>query len=476
MVRRPTDDDDPTQPLGRLANSRTRPDGSDAQSGLLALPEPLRLQLESGEEVSVGHEPFTLGRSPRNRVVLDDFSVSRLHCRATPLGDELFIEGLAPDNWVKVNDEPVWLHYLRVGDRLQLGSITLRLLAGEFNPEEIRRYGIVGRSHAMQEVRDRIARVASRPETVLILGETGTGKELVAKAIHVHSGRRGRFVTINCAELRPELAEAELLGYEEGAFTGAVRGGRDGKFVEADGGTLFLDEIGDLDPKIQAMILRVAEDKVVRRIQSKRERTVDVRIVAATNNDLRTPSYVGMGPGKGQEFRRDLYERLASAVIRLPPLRDHMEDLPLLLVHLRDQIPESRAITSEAFQHMVAYRWPDNVRELKRRLTNASVFCKDSSLGLDDLFPSKRSVRGPTLRRSAPQQPGPAPGEKQPTPKKRAGEEQIREALAKHGNADDAAKATGRSRATVFRYQKKFRGSGSDGDGSEGGSNPRDGA
>ncbi|MFG0334324.1 MAG: sigma-54-dependent transcriptional regulator [Maioricimonas sp. JB049] len=222
---------------------------------------------------------------------------------------------------------------------------------------------IVGTSPVMQSVYKEIGRVAPQDVNVLILGESGTGKELVARAIYQHSRRAdSSFMAINCAAIPETLLESELFGHEQGAFTGADRR-RVGKFEQADGGTIFLDEIGDMAPATQAKVLRVLQDGKFQRVGGNETVSSDVRILAATNRDLEQAI-------AQREFRQDLFYRLNTFTIRLPPLRDRLEDLPLLVAHFvkrvcRDLDRDVPAVAPETMDALRAHEWPGNVRELQ---------------------------------------------------------------------------------------------------------------
>ena len=231
--------------------------------------------------------------------------------------------------------------------------------------------GIVGRSPAMQEVYKSIGRVAREDVTVLILGESGTGKELIARAIRHHSRRRdGPFLAINCAALPEPLLESELFGHERGAFTGAERR-RIGKFEQAHGGTLFLDEVGDMAPATQAKVLRVLQDGQFERVGGNQTIATDVRILAATNQDLEAKI-------RADEFREDLLYRLNGFTLRLPPLRERLNDLPLLVenaLRLSNQevTKPARSVAPETMRLLESYHWPGNVRELQSVIKYAVV-------------------------------------------------------------------------------------------------------
>src|SRR5262249_18274567 len=222
--------------------------------------------------------------------------------------------------------------------------------------------GVVGRSPAMVEVYKTVARVAMARSTVLVLGESGTGKELIARAIHENSPRRKRpFVAVDCGALTETLLESELFRHLRGGFTGAVADSP-GLFAEADGGTIFLDEIGDVSPALQGKLLRVLQEHQIRPVGGSMVRTVDVRVIAATNRDLATAVANG-------RFREDLYYRLKVVTMQLPPLRERREDIPLLVDHLvRRAARECRktvtGVSEAALALLCAYQWPGNVREL----------------------------------------------------------------------------------------------------------------
>jgi two-component system response regulator HydG len=242
---------------------------------------------------------------------------------------------------------------------------------------------LIGRSPAMRAVYQMIERVAPTDATVLILGETGTGKELAARAIHERSSRSGaRPIAVNCAAIPRSLIESELFGHARGSFTGATSD-RAGLFEEANGSSLFLDEIGELRPTVQAKLTRVLEEKAVRRIGESRERKVDVRVIAATHRDLRAMVKAG-------SFREDLWFRLNVCVLELPPLRDRADDIPLLAARfLAERAPQTRGsatrFSQEAMAALQAYRWPGNVRELKSAIERAAIVEPSSELRLESL-------------------------------------------------------------------------------------------
>jgi transcriptional regulator with GAF, ATPase, and Fis domain len=236
----------------------------------------------------------------------------------------------------------------------------------------------------MRDVTDTAARVAQSDTTVLLLGESGTGKELLAKAIHVHSARaRGPFVTVNCAAIPEHLMESELFGHRRGAFTGAVAD-KQGKFEAAGGGTIFLDEIGELPLLLQVKILRVLQEREIDKVGDPRPHKVDVRVIAATNRDLEKMTADGT-------FRDDLYYRLAVVPLRVPPLRERADDIPLLVEHFlakhcarlnRVGVP---SVEKAVYSALNLYPWPGNIRELENAIERAVVLDRDGVVGLDDL-------------------------------------------------------------------------------------------
>jgi formate hydrogenlyase transcriptional activator len=254
--------------------------------------------------------------------------------------------------------------------------------------------GIIGSSRELREVLEQVRIVAPTPATVLITGETGTGKELIANAIHMQSERRAApFVTLNCAAIPLELLESELFGHERGAFTGAVTQ-RLGRFEAASGGTLFLDEIGDMPLALQSKLLRVLQEHEFERLGSAFTRRVDVRIVAATNQDL-------AGQVAEKQFRTDLYYRLNVFPIALPPLRRRVEDIPALVAYFVRGYAERFSkyisrIPETAMDYLMSYNWPGNIRELEHFIERAVILTRSDVLEMPAL-PSGRSIGTPPL-------------------------------------------------------------------------------
>ncbi len=231
---------------------------------------------------------------------------------------------------------------------------------------------LIGNSKKIREIKEMIPKIAKSRAPVLILGESGTGKELVARLIHRHSGRKGQFVDINCASIPNDLIEAELFGYEKGAFTGAVNR-KKGKFELADGGTLFLDEIGDMDKKAQAKLLRVIETGSFTRLGGVQKIEVDVRIVSASNKDILSEVQEG-------RFREDLYYRISVFTIEMPPLRERGEDIITLAEYFlkkfsQEYKKECKSLSDDAKEALLSHRWRGNVRELRNLMERLVILC-----------------------------------------------------------------------------------------------------
>lgn len=244
---------------------------------------------------------------------------------------------------------------------------------------------IIGSSPTIEKVKKIAVTVSKSNSTILITGESGTGKELFARAIQSLSSRKDKsFVTINCAAMPDNLIESELFGYEKGSFTGAITSGKEGLFKEADGGTLFFDEIGELSMHLQAKLLRVLQEGVIRRIGSNKEEKIDVRIIAATNKNLEEMV-------RQKKFREDLYYRLNVIPIYIPPLRERLEDIPLLVTYFIEKLDRklSKNISTASMEFigkLMNYGWPGNVRELQNVIERAMNLCEDKILTQDYLF------------------------------------------------------------------------------------------
>ncbi|RMH41926.1 MAG: FHA domain-containing protein [Deltaproteobacteria bacterium] len=352
-----------------------------------------------------------IGARRGNDLQLSDPKVSGLHCEIRLDERGYRLRDLDSTNGTFVGGYRVNDIYISPGTVIQVGATKLRFEPlGESVEVELASEdsfgGLVGRSVPMRELFARLEKIAASDATVLITGETGTGKELVAEAIHEHSRRRdGPFVVLDCGSIPQNLIESELFGHEKGAFTGATHA-HAGAFERANGGTVFLDEIGELPLSMQPKLLRVLERKEVRRVGGTKTIATDIRVVAATNRDL------GVEVNRGR-FREDLYYRLAVARVHVPPLRERREDIPLLVEHFLSITPgaEGTRLDPATIELMMKHDWPGNVREL-RNVIERAVLLADAAGGVQL---SKTAIRGrrraPTADGLADATPGPATGD-----------------------------------------------------------------
>ena len=323
-----------------------------------------------------------------------------------------------------------------------------RLVNLEKKMEDERRFHrVVGASEKMRKVYGFIEALSGTRTTVLITGESGTGKELVAEALHEQGdqGKSSPLVKVNCSALPEALLESELFGHVKGAFTGAVQD-RVGRFQQADGGTIFLDEIGDLSPRIQAELLRVLQEKEFDRVGESTPTKVDVRVVAATNKNLKEKVRLG-------EFRQDLYYRLKVVEIALPPLRERRDDIPLLVDHFRRKFNQTfnrriDAVSDEVMNAFLHHDWPGNVRELEHAMEHAQVLCTGGIITLshlpEDLVESVSKLQKPVR-----------------VDIKESDHRALVDALQKvGGNKAKAARLLGINRATLYRWMERFHGTG----------------
>ncbi len=302
--------------------------------------------------------------------------------------------------------------------------------------------GIVGKNRRMQELFRLIESVAPSEVTVLVRGETGTGKELVARALHFASQRaEGPFVPVNCSALSEGLLESELFGHVKGAFTGAVAA-RQGRFEEARGGTIFLDEVGDVTPAVQVKLLRVLQEHVIERVGDNRPIQVDVRVVSATHRDLEALLASG-------RLRQDFYYRIKVVTLEIPPLRERREDIPLLVARLLERLRGRQAaetvLAPEAMRLLLGYGWPGNVRELENALEHALALSRGGAILAEHLPPEVRggATRADALRQAPPHSP--------------AERELLAAALARAGwNRTRAARQLGIDRSTLWRKIREY--------------------
>ena len=389
---------------------------------LVALAGPL-----CGEAFPIEGPEWVVGRDPANPLSIPDRLMSRRHCAVTFANGQHHLRDLGSSNGTFVNGIPVEERVLEHGDRIRAGDSVLLFLTaepvaaqppapdadgaiddrttrvGEALRAEGRRRGVpdsagdilaevlagrvtlqahdmVGDSAAMRAVYGRIRKLAPSDCTVLISGETGTGKELAARAIHQNSRRARRpFVAINCAALTESLLESELFGHEKGAFTGAIVQ-KKGKLEVADGGTVFLDEIGELAPSLQSKLLRALQHHEFERVGGTRTIKVDVRVIAATNRDLAAAAADGT-------FRQDLWYRLNVVSLTMPPLRERRGDIPVLAAHFVAKYGRGRPVTlsPEAVTLLASHDWPGNVRELENAIERAVVLGASDRIVADDL-------------------------------------------------------------------------------------------
>ncbi|RMG10190.1 MAG: PAS domain-containing protein [Planctomycetota bacterium] len=342
-----------------------------------------------------------------------------------------------------------------------LTDVTLLLQANQrfaevLPPRAARRSfrGLVGESPIMQEVYERIELAAAVDVTVLIRGETGTGKELAAQAIHALSERRTRpLICVNCAAIPDPLLESELFGHVRGAFTGAIRDKR-GVFEAANGGILFLDEIGDMGPSVQVKLLRALQEREIRRVGEDRVRKVDVRILSATHRDL--AALVAAG-----QFREDLYYRLRVFELNMPPLRDREGDVERLILHFMEEFAARhgksvREVSPEALACAVRYAWPGNVRELRNAVEHAFVTVRGNCIGLSDLPAEIRAAAGTGTRAEEAGVELPPPLGALPVPPSDERSRIIAALMQAGGKKAAAASLLGISRVTLWKKMKRL--------------------
>ncbi len=336
------------------------------------------LAVISGPDVGLTLEtagsPVRIGTAESNDLILTDETVSRRHCEVIPTPNGIRVRDDGSTNRVVVGDVLVVDATFTGPFKFELGNTVIRItpLTEKVYREQLDtdRFGdLLGKSPPMQELFADLERIAPTELSLLIEGETGTGKELVADSVHRASPRAdGPFVTFDCSSVAPTLAESELFGHERGAFTGAVSS-RAGVFEQAQGGTIFLDELGELPKELQPKLLRVLEKRELRRIGGTRTIPVDVRLISATNRNLRAEVARGA-------FREDLYFRVAGARVFVPPLRERMSDLPRLIGSFLAACHPPRTLNEvpeHVWEMLRSYRWPGNVRELRNAVQRMLV-------------------------------------------------------------------------------------------------------
>jgi DNA-binding NtrC family response regulator len=420
----------------------TRPIRVKDRAGTEVTVPRVTVTVESGPDrdsrAVLGSTSLRIGTAPENELVLGDDAVSRRHAILTLTPEGILVEDQASRNGVWIGGTRIRSAFVPEGGRFQVGRTTIRVGRSD------RRFRVVsgdaslgemlGESAAMRSIFALATQLARTDLPVLITGETGTGKELLARALHDSGPRHDRpFLVLDCGAIVPDLLRSEIFGHEKGAFTGADRTTR-GILEEAEGGTVHLDEVGEIDASVQPQLLRALETRQICRLGSRRPIPVDVRVVAATNRDLRKMCRDG-------GFRSDLYYRLACVTIRLPPLRERAEDVKLLARGFLRQCAARHGlaepeITAEAMELLERHPWPGNVRELRNVVEAACVLSGGSAIDAKDLAPH--------LERDAAVDAAGGPLE-------RAEREAIARALAETGwNRRAAARRLGVSHTTLY--------------------------
>ncbi len=409
-----------------------------------------------GRAVLLEEAPVTIGRAGHadGPLALTDSELSRQHAvlEREPATDTWWIRDLGSRNGTFVNGAAQERAGLLDQDVIRVGATLLVFERVELGPDAAlapaEEPPLYGRSFAMQRVRGEVARVAGRDMPVLVLGESGAGKELVASALHGRSGRAGPLVAVNCGALPPDLVESELFGHVAGAFTGAQKAS-EGLFVAASGGTIFLDEIGEMPLAVQPKLLRALATGEIRPVGANQARRVDARVVAATNRDL-------SGEVAAERFRGDLYARLAGWTIQLPPLRQRKEDVLLLLDRFLARHEAPRAIEPDAAEALLLYRWPFNVRELEQLAAAIGVRAEEADeVRLEHLPPA---IAAPLMvRRPVAAIPSEPPLSLSVRPDTTPTAEELARALAHFGgNVAQVATFFGRDRRQIYRWIERY--------------------
>lgn len=347
---------------------------------------------DKGKKYSLVKPITKLGKKETNDLVIADSTVSRNHSMIEFTSDSFLLRDMDSTNGTYLNGNKVKEAYLVPGDRIKIGNSTIEFVAFEekvrFEPSENDHFGeMMGTSLKMRQIFGLLEKISPSMATVVIEGETGTGKDLVARAIHENSSRKNRpFVVFDCGSVAPNLIESELFGHEKGAFTGAVKSRR-GSFEEAGGGTIFLDEIGELTLDLQPKLLRALESREIRRVGMSTSVPIDVRVVCATNRNLKKDVTEG-------RFREDLYYRLSVVKVTLPPLRERLEDIPLIVEkflkegkfnRMADGTLHVTRVEDDALKALQKHNWPGNVRELLNILERASAMAEDNTIRKDHI-------------------------------------------------------------------------------------------
>jgi transcriptional regulator with GAF, ATPase, and Fis domain len=332
---------------------------------------------DRGRESTIDAELFRIGKSDDNDLVLPDETVSRHHCEIVRESKGYLLRDLGSTNGTLLDGAEIKEAYLKPGAIITVGKVELKVRPFaeriELLPSEKTSFGeVAGKSVSMREIFGLLEQLAPTDATVLLTGETGTGKDVLARSIHAASPRAKRpFIVVDCGAVVASLIESELFGHEKGSFTGASAQ-RQGAFELANGGTLFLDEIGELPLDLQPKLLRALEQRAFRRVGGSKEIRVDIRVIAATKRNLKMEV-------ERQKFREDLFFRLAVVPIEVPPLRERREDVPLLIDTLLAGLSDggtALGISSDARDALVGHDWPGNVRELRNVLERAAYLAR----------------------------------------------------------------------------------------------------
>jgi len=340
----------------------------------------------------IGRAAFVIGTDPLAEVQIDDPHVSRRHVKVSLTEEGVIVEDLGSSNGTFVNDVLIERAVLIQPAIIKAGKTAMRLEFGEPASEAHSFQDVVGASSAMLQVFRILEKLAPTEVSILLLGETGTGKDVLARAIHATSPRKkGPFAVFDSGAVAANLIESDLFGHEKGAFTGAVAA-REGVFERGHTGTVFLDEIGELPLELQPRLLRVLEQRMVRRVGGDDHVPADVRVISATNRDLEAEVVAG-------RFRQDLFYRLSAAVVQIPPLRDRLEDIPALVDVFLCDLGNTFTIAPATLTALRSYDWPGNVRELRNVITSAAAIADGSCLEPRHLLFFKHNRRAPTLDR-----------------------------------------------------------------------------
>ncbi|MBF0491330.1 MAG: sigma 54-interacting transcriptional regulator [Deltaproteobacteria bacterium] len=347
---------------------------------------------DRSKKMDLGRKPIRIGKKEDNDFILTDNTVSRHHLQIEQKSDSFLLKDLDSTNGTTINGMRVKEAYLSPGDMIALGNTKIEFQAFDekvqMEPSPRTSLGeMVGKSKKMRQIFGLCEKIAPTLATVIIEGETGTGKELVARAIHDYSLRKDKpFIVFDCSAVAPNLIESELFGHMKGSFTGAIKD-RKGAFECANGGTIFLDEIGELALDLQPKLLRALEQREVRRVGSSEPIKVDVRLISATNRSLKDEV-------ETKRFRQDLYYRLSVVKVNLPPLRERSEDIPLILekflAHGRyNRLPDGSLkvtrVEDDAIKNLQRYQWPGNVRELTNILERTISLVDGNSIDAQHL-------------------------------------------------------------------------------------------